>query len=377
MQNTAQAYLVYQLAKSHAALYLAIVGLCGAVPMLLLSLPAGVIADRFDKRRIVFVTQTFAALQAFVLALLVYSGGIRIWHVMVMAALLGIVNALDMPTRQSMVLDLVERKDLFNALSLNSSAFNSGRVIGPSVAGLLLAARGIGMTGCFFINAISFLPLIVILATIRPRPPQPMADGSMISHIGEGVKWVRSHPVALALLALTAVSTLFAMPYTTIMPILAFEIFHSSVRGYGLLMSAPGIGSLMAAVAMTMWGHRARIGAITVAGSFLFPIGLLLFANASSYAVALLFLFIIGFGMMSFNTTSNTMLQKEPPDELRGRVMGVRSFVFVGMAPAGVMQIGVAAQYLGARWAVAIGGAICLIAAVIAWWRVPRLRNSE
>ena len=373
MQITAQGWLVYDLTKS--ALYLGIVGACGSLPMLLFSLPAGVIADRFSKHRIVFITQSLAALQAGVLALLVYSGVVKVWHVMALAAMLGVVNAFDMPTRQSMVLDLVEREDIFNAVSLNSSAFNSGRVIGPSVAGMLLAAAG--MRGCFLINALSFLPLIVILATIRPRPPQALTEGSMLEHIGSGVRWVRGHSVALALLALTGLASLFAMPYATLMPMFAREIFHLGPTGYGFLMSAPALGALVAATAMTAIGHRLRLGAITVLGSFIFPLALMLLGRAPSYLVAMVILFIIGFGMMSFNTTSNTMLQKEPPDELRGRVMGLRTFVFAGMAPLGNLQIGVMAQWLGPRWAVAIDGAICLVAAATAWWRAPELRRSE
>jgi len=373
MQITAQGWLVYDLTKS--ALYLGIVGACASLPMLLFSLPAGVIADRFSKHRIVFITQSLAALQAGVLALLVYSSVVKVWHVMALAAMLGVVNAFDMPTRQSMVLDLVEREDIFNAVSLNSSAFNSGRVIGPSVAGMLLAAAG--MRGCFLINALSFLPLIVILATIRPRPPQALTEGSMLEHIGSGVRWVRGHSVALALLALTGLASLFAMPYATLMPMFAREIFHLGPTGYGFLMSAPALGALVAATAMTAIGHRLRLGAITVLGSFIFPLALMLLGRAPSYLVAMVILFIIGFGMMSFNTTSNTMLQKEPPDELRGRVMGLRTFVFAGMAPLGNLQIGVMAQWLGPRWAVAIDGAICLVAAAAAWWRAPELRRSE
>jgi len=373
MQNAAQGWLVYDLTKS--ALYLGIVGACGSLPILLFSLPAGVIADRYSKHRIVFITQSFAAVQAGVLALLVYTGVVRVWHVMLMAALLGVVNAFDMPTRQSMVLDLVGREDIFNAVSLNSSAFNSGRVIGPSVAGILLAAAG--TAGCFFINALSFLPLIVVLATIRPRPIRPRMQGSMLEHIGSGLKWVRGHSVASALLAMTAVASLFAMPYATLMPLFARGVFHTGPQGYGFLMSAPAVGSLLAAGTMTVLGHRMRLGAITVMGSFVFPVALLLLGVAPSYAVAVLFLFVIGLGMMSFNTTSNTILQKEPPDELRGRVMGLRAFVFAGMAPLGNLQIGAMAQWLGPRWAVGIDGAICLVAAAIAWWRAPDLRKSE
>lgn len=373
MQTAAQGWLVYDLTKS--PLYLGIVGACGSLPILVFSLPAGVIADRSSKRRIVFITQSLSAIQAGVLALLVYTGVVRVWHVMAMAAILGVVNAFDMPTRQSMVLDLVERDDVFNAVSLNSSAFNSGRVIGPSVAGVLLAAAG--MAGCFFINALSFLPLIAILALIHPRRPRPMAAGSMLEHIGSGLKWARGHSVATALLALTGMASLFAMPYATLMPLFARDIFHMGPRGYGFLMSAPALGSLLAATSMAAIGHRFRLGPITMLGAFIFPLALILLGGAPSYVLAVIVLFVLGIGIMSFNMTSNTILQKEPPDELRGRVMGLRAFVFAGMAPVGNLQIGAVAQFLGPRLAVAIDGAICLAAAVIAWWRAPELRKTE
>ena len=373
MQNAAQAWLVYQLTKS--PLYLGIVGACGSLPILLLSLPGGVIADRFSKHRIVFVTQTLAAVQALVLALLVYTGVVRVWHVMAMAAMLGVINAFDMPTRQSMVMDLVEREDIFNAVSLNSSAFNSGRVIGPSVAGVLLATAG--MAGCFLINALSFVPLIVILTAIRPRPTPMRVNGSMVDSIRDGVRWVRGQPVARALLIMTTAASLFGMPYATLMPLFAQDIFHTGPRGYGFLMSAPAIGALLAAGTMTAIGHRFRLGAITAMGALFFPIALLLLSVAPTYAIAVAFLFLIGLGMMSFNATSNTMLQKSPPAELRGRVMGLRSFVFAGMAPAGNLWIGAAAQWLGPRWAVAIGGMVCLVVAIAANVRAPKMRESE
>jgi len=373
MQAAAQGWLVLELTGS--ALYLGLVGACGSVPILLFSLPAGVIADRFSKHRIVLITQTLAALQALALALLVHTGAVQVWQVMALAACLGVINAFDMPTRQSMVMELVERRDIFNAVSLNSSAFNSGRVIGPSVAGALIAAAG--MAGCFFINALSFLPLIVALMTITPRRSRREADGSMLAHIGSGLQWVRGEPVAMALLAVTGASSLFAMPYATLMPIFAREVFGTGPQGFGFLMSAPAVGSLLAAVMMTALGHRHRLGGLIVFGSFLFPVALLLLSGAPSFTAAVCFLFLTGFGMMSFNAASNTMLQKSPPHELRGRVMGLRSFVFAGMAPLGNLQIGAVGQWLGPRWAVAIGALACLVTAGAARWRVPELQASE
>jgi len=373
MQAAAQAWLVYDLTNS--PLYLGVVGACGSLPILLFSLPAGAVADRFSKRRIVLLTQVLAMLQAGALALLVYMGVVRVWHVMALAAFLGIINAFDMPTRQSMVMELVGREDIFNAVSLNSSAFNIGRVVGPSLAGMLLATAG--MPGCFLINALSFLPLVVALTIISPYSQLPKMNGAMRDHIAGGLRWVRAQPVAIALLAITAISSLFAMPYATLMPLFAQDLFHTGPQGYGFLMSAPAIGSLSAAMLLTALGHRYRLGSIVLFGSFLFPVALLLLSGAQTYVIAVVFLLLIGLGMMAFNATSNTMLQKAPPDELRGRVMGLRAFVFAGFAPLGNLQIGAAAEWLGPRWAVAIGGSVCLLTALITWRSTPGLRESE
>jgi MFS family permease len=373
MQTTTQALLVYNLTKS--ALYLGFVGACASLPMLLFTLPAGVIADRVPKQRIITVTQTLAAIQAFLLAALVHYGAVRVWHVMVLASMLGVVNAFDMPPRQAMVVELVGHDDLFNAISLNSTAFNSGRIIGPTLAGMLVAATS--MEICFFMNGLSFLPLIVVLMFIRPRRRAFVATGGFSRQIGEGLAWVRSNRVAFALLAFTAVSGIFAMPYTSLLPIFADKILHAGPRGYGFLWSSPGLGALVAALSMTFVGHRVRLGAAVTAGTFIFPIALLLFAAAPHYAAAVVCLFIVGIGMMSFNMVSNTILQKSPPDELRGRVMSLRAFVFVGLAPLGNLQIGAMGQWFGAQAAVAAGASISLLCAVIALWRAPEILRAD
>ena len=373
MQTVTQGWLVYDLTKS--ALYLGIVGACGSLPMLLFTLPAGVIADRFPKHRIVMLTQTLAAIQAFLLAALVHYGAVRVWQVMLLAAALGVVNAFDMPPRQAMVVELVGRDDLFNAISLNSTAFNSGRSIGPALAGMLVVATN--MEICFFINGLSFLPLIVVLAFIRPRRTSSATTGTFTRQIGEGLAWVRGNRVAFALLAFTAVSGVFAMPYASLLPIFADKVLHAGVRGYGFLQSSAGVGAFVAAVGMAFVGHRLRLGGAVTAGTFIFPIALLLFAAAPQYAIAVVCLFLVGVGMMSFNMVSNTILQKSPPDELRGRVMSLRAFVFVGLAPLGNLQIGAMGQWFGPQLAVAAGASVSLLCALIAWWQAPEILRAE
>ena len=373
MQNVGQGWLVLKLTNS--PLYLGLVGACGAAPMLLLALPAGVVADRFTKQRILLLTQSLAMLQAFALAGLVYAGVVQVWHVMLLAASLGAVNALDMPTRHAMVLDLVSREDALNAVSLNSTAFNSGRIIGPAVAGLLVAKAG--MAGCFFINGFTFLAVIIALLLITPRPPRAALEGPLCRQIGDGLAWVRTQPVILWLLAITAVSSLFAMPYATLMPIFARDIFHVGPEGFGFMMSAAGVGAILSAVTLTAYGHRWPLGLLVTIGSFLFPLALLGLALAPRYGLAIVSLFVMGLGMMLFNAVSNTVLQRTPPDALRGRVMSLRTFFFAGLAPLGNLQIGVAGEWFGVRSAVALGGIVCLATAALACWRAPHLRRAE
>ncbi len=372
MQNAAQAWLVYDL--THSSLSLGIVGACGTLPLLLFSLPAGVIADRLPKRNIVLITQTVAMLQAFVLAALIYFHLVQVWHVMVLAALLGLVNALDMPTRQAMVVELTSKGDLLNAVSLNSSAFNAGRVVGPAIGGVLIAE--VGMAACFLINGISFAAIIVALALIRPRPAAEPSKANMVTQIAAGIAWAKGEPVVRSLLALTAIASIFGMSYMVLLPVFAEEVFHAGPKGYGFLMSSHAVGALAAAVALSVFGDRLALGRPLTAGTFLFPVALLAVSVAPLYGLAIMSLFLVGLGMMLFNAVSNTILQMMPPDELRGRIMSIRALLFAGMMPLGSLQVGALGEWLGARSAVAIGGAVCLIAATLAWRRVPELRRS-
>ena len=373
MQNAAQGWLVLELTDS--SLWLGLVAACGSLPMLLFSLPAGVIADRFPKRNILLFTQTLAMVQAFVLAGLIYAHIVQVWHVMVLAALLGVVNALDMPTRQAMVMELTGREDLLNAVSLNSSAFNAGRIVGPAIGGILMAA--VGMATCFLINGISFAAIIVALAFIRPRPPAEVMNGKMLAQIAVGIDWAKKEPVARALLMLIAVVSIFGMSYAVLLPVFARHVFDAGPKAYGFLVSSYAAGAMASAVGLAALGDRWNLGRPLTVGGFLFPLALFGVALAPRYALAMGSLFLTGVGMMMFNAAANTILQKLSPDELRGRVMSIRALLFAGMMPLGSLQIGALGQWLGPRDAVAIGGAVCFIAALIAWRRVPGLRRSS
>jgi MFS family permease len=372
MQNAAQAWLVYELTGSSVSL--GVVGACGTLPLLFLTLPSGVIADRFRKRNIVLFTQTMAMVQAFILAALIYAHLVQVWHVMVLAALLGAVNALDMPTRQAMVAELASREDLLNAVSLNSSAFNAGRIIGPAIGGVLIAE--VGTATCFLINGISFGAIIVALALVAPRPPAHSSKAPMLSQIADGIAWATGERVVRSLLLLTAVASIFGMSYATLLPVFAKDVFHTGAKGYGFLMSSYAAGALTSAFLLTSMGYRWRLGTFLTFGTFIFPVALLGVALSPYYGLAVIGLFLTGVGMMLFNAVSNTILQQMPPDELRGRVMSMRALLFAGMMPLGSLQVGALGEWLGPRAAVAIGGAICLAVAALAWRGVPELRRS-
>ncbi len=371
MQSAAQAWLVLELTGS--PLWLGIVAACGSLPLLFLTLPAGVIADRFRKRNIVLITQTLAMVQAFVLAALVYLHIVQVWHVMVLAALLGIVNALDMPTRQAMVVELTGKDDLLNAISLNSTAFNSARIIGPAIGGVLIAE--VGIAACFLINGISFAAIIVALAFVTPRPPGQISRAPMVSQIKDGITWARRQPIVLSLLILTAIMSIFAMSYATLLPVFARDVFRAGPKGYGFLMSSHALGALASGVGLSALGHRWRLGWPLTFGSFVFPLALLAVSASPSYAVAMAFLFLAGLGAMLFNAVSNTILQSSAPAEMRGRVMAMRALLFAGVMPLGNLEVGALGQWLGPRPAVAIGAAVCLITALVAWKLVPDLRR--
>jgi len=372
MQMAAQAWLVYELTDSPFALGL--VGACATLPMLVFALPAGVVADRMSKRNVLLVTQSLSMVQAFALAALTFTGAVRVWHVMALASFLGTVNSLDMPTRHAMVIELASREDLLNAVSLNSSAFNTGRIVGPAAAGLLIAA--VGTPACFLINGITFTALIVALALISPRPPAQTGKAPLIPQIRDGLAWAACQPLVRTLLAMIAVASVFGMSYRTLLPVFARDVFHTGAQGYGFLMSSYAAGTLAAGVLLTALGHRWRLGGTVTVGSLLFPVALICVAVSPGYGFAVVGLFVTGMGMMLFSAVANTMLQKASPDELRGRVMSMRTLLFAGMMPIGNLQFGAMGEWLGPRVAVAIGAIVCLVSAFTAWRWAPGLRHS-
>jgi MFS family permease len=372
MQQIAQSWLVYRLTRSSALLGL--VSFAGQIPVFLLAAIGGAAADRRNRHRIIVWTQTLSMVLAFALAALTLTGAVRVWHVFVLAALLGVVNAFDIPARQAFMVDMVGRDDLMNAIALNSSMVNGARVIGPAIAGAVVAAVGEGW--CFLLNGVSYIAVIAGLLMMRlPHPRRAIHAGrSALADIVEGFRFVGKKAPVLALLLLLGVVSLTAMPYAVLMPVFADEILHGGAAGLGLLMGASGIGALGGALSLAARRGFHGLGRWVAAATFAFGVALLLFSTSKIFWLSAVLLVPVGAAMMVQMAASNTLIQAMVPDALRGRVMAVYSMMFMGMAPFGALFAGSMASRLGAPLTVAIGGLVCIGAAAIFALRLPALR---
>jgi MFS family permease len=370
MQNIAQAWLVYRLTGS--SLQLGAVAFAGQIPVFLVAPFGGTIADRHNRHRVVIATQTASMLLAFILALLTLTHTVQVSHVFVLAILLGVVNAFDVPARQAFLVDMVGKEDLMNAIALNSSMFNGARIVGPAVAGILVASIGEGW--CFFVNAVSYIAVIIGLLMMTVSTPPRLATTSHLQHIAEGFRFARRARPIRALLLLLGLVSLVGMPYTVLMPIFADRILHGGARGLGILMGATGIGALLGALTLASRTGVTGLGrwvAFSCAG---FGVFLVLFSFSRYFWVSTALLVPAGFCMMLEMSSSNTLIQAMVPDEFRGRMMALYSMMFLGMAPFGALVGGALADRLGAPATVAIGAIACIGAAVIFGLRLPNLR---
>jgi predicted MFS family arabinose efflux permease len=372
MQNVAQPWLVYQL--THSPFYLGLIGFAPALPTLTLTLWAGVVVDRAPKRQMLVITQTIMMLSAFALTVDFFLGSIRWWHVLITALINGIAQAFDAPTRQAIVVEMVGREDMMNAIALNSAVFNSARILGPSLAGIMLALTGAGW--CFFLNGVSFLAVIAGLLMMRfpPFVPRPRSD-SPVSQLREALSYIRHHEIIGQLILLLSVTNLFATGYSTLIPAFASSVLNAGELGLGLMMTAIGIGALSGALLVASLGNYWRKGILLTFGNLLFPTTVLGFAFSQSLPLSLFFLTGAGFGFMIQNTTSNTLVQATVPDELRGRVMSAYMLVFNGFFPIGALIAGGVAQRFGISSGAVFGGAIALAFNLLQLWRVPQIRR--
>jgi MFS family permease len=370
MQSVAQSWLVYRLTGS--SLLLGSVGFASQIPVFLVAPLGGIVADRQNRQRIVICTQVASMLLACVLATLTLTGIVQVWHIFVLASLLGVVNAFDIPGRQSFLVDMVGKEDLMNAIALNSSLFNGARIIGPAIAGILVARIGEGW--CFFANAISYIAVITGLLMMRVQSRSHRASGSPLAHIIEGFRFVRQTGPIRAILRLLGLVSLVAMPYTVLMPVLADKILHGGARGLGILMGATGVGALLGALTLATRTDVRGLGRWVALSCGGFGLSLLLFSLSRNFWLSVALLLPVGFSMMLQMSSSNTLIQAMVPDHLRGRVMAVYSMMFMGMAPFGALMGGALAERLGAPLTVSIGAVACLGGAALFGLHLPKIR---
>jgi len=370
MQSIAQAWLVYKITNS--ALLLGEVGFASQIPVFLFAPLGGIAADRVNRQRLVIATQTASMILAGILAWLTLSHRIQVWHIFLLAGLLGVVNGFDIPGRQSFLVDMVGKEDLMNAIALNSSMFNGARVVGPAIAGILVGRIGEGW--CFAANAISYIAVIAGLLLMKVQCAPRVSDQSPIEDIIEGFRWVEQTRVIRTLLLLIGLVSLVGMPYTVLMPVFADKVLHGGARGLGILMGATGVGALLGALTLASRTGVKGLGrwvTITCAG---FGISLFLFSFSKSFWLSAALLLPAGYSMMLQMACSNTLIQTMVPDDLRGRVMAVYSMMFMGMAPIGAFLGGALADRMGAPVTVAVGGVACIIGAIWFGRALPAMR---
>ncbi len=375
MQGIAQSWLVYRLTGS--SVMLGLVGFAGQIPVLLLSPMGGSLADARSRHRIVMASQAASMLLAFALAGLTLSGTVQLWHVFALATLLGVVNAFDIPARQSFLVQLVGRDDLMNAIALNSSMFNGARILGPAIAGAMVAAIGEGW--CFFANGASYLAVLAGLAMMHPKPlPPKRPEGSTpIGRIVEGFSFVaRTGPIR-AILLLLGLLSLTGMSYSVLMPIFADQVLDSGAWGLGILTGASGLGAMAGALMLATRHDIRGLGRWIAWSAGAFGAGLIAFSLSREFWLSSALLIPIGFAVIVETAASNTMVQSMVPDALRGRVMSVYSMMFLGMAPFGSLLAGIMADRFGAPTTVAIGGVICILGALLFARKLPALRDSS
>ena len=371
MQNIAQDWLVYRLTGS--AVLLGTVAFVGQIPIFLLGPVAGIVADRRNRHHTVIATQTASMITALVLATLTLSGKVHVWEIMVLASVLGTINAFDIPSRQSFLIDMVGREDLLNAIALNSSMFNGARIIGPAIAGILVASIGEGW--CFFANGISYIAVITGLLFMKVSKPKALQRaGSAMENIVEGFRFARHTVPVRSLLLLIGVVSLAAMPYTVLMPIFAGKILHGGARQLGWLMGATGGGALAGALTLASKRDVRGLGRWVSIAATSFGVFLTLFAFSRYFWLSFILLLPVGFAMMTQMGATNTLLQVMVPDRLRGRVMSLYSMMFVGMGPIGALLAGFSAAKIGAPTTVAIGGITCLIGGIVFMRHLPTIR---
>ena len=365
MQSVAQAWLVLQLTNDPFALGLLSVAQFG--PVMVLGLFGGVVADSLPKRQTLIATQAVQMLLAFVLSALVASGNVQVWHILVLAFLLGCANAVDMPTRQSFTVEMVGREDVANAVAHSSAVFNGARVVGPAVAGITIGL--VGLAPCFFVNGVSFIAVIAGLILMRDgelhhgaRSRRPTSAGAVLENLAEGLRYVRRTPVVLLAISTVGLSSTFAINWGVSVPPMVRDVLHSDATGYGFIMATTGVGSLLGALYIAFTG-RASLK-LLIGGALTLAVLFTTFGLSRLYPLSMLCMFGAGAGMIAMAASANTLIQLTVPDHLRGRVMSLYTTVFAGSTPVGGLATGALASAYGIAFAVVLGGVLSVVVAL-------------
>ncbi|MEK7238088.1 MAG: MFS transporter [Nitrospirota bacterium] len=371
MHSAGQGWLVLKLTDS--PFYLGLVGSVSSMPILLFTLAGGVAADRLSKRKILLTTQMMLMLFAFILAVLVSTGIVTVWYVLVIGFLIGTVNAFDIPARQSFFIEMVGKENLLNAIALNSAAFNGARIIGPAIAGILIGYFGVAV--CFYINSLSFLAAIIALVRMRFNGSDvgKSSEVSVKEEFKQGLKYIFSEPKIYTLIILVGIISFFGFPYITFLPVYARDILKTGAAGLGILMSCAGAGAFIGAISLAIRGDFAKKGIFLAASGIIFSLALLIFSLSTTAYLSYLMLFLVGWGAISQVAIANSLLQLTVPHELRGRVMSSFTLVFLGMATIGNFAVGSLAAYVETQAALGISAKFCLLGTILLLWKKPEI----
>lgn len=367
LQTTAEGWLVYEISGSSVAL--GMIRFATMLPFALLALWGGIVADRRSKREVLIYTQSVSMLLALLLAALVYTGHIEVWHVAAIGFMLGTANAFDTPARQAFVVELVGRKDLTNGIALNSSMFNLARVVGPAIAGLLIGA--VGIAGCFLLNGISYIAVIVGYSRLKLPRFEPRFDHPpFFDAIREAFVYIRDTGPVRGVMILVSTYSVFGTSFAVLMPVFAKDVLHGDAKSFGILMACNGGGALAGGLALASFGASLSRRALVYIGLFGSSLFLILFSQSEIFVLSCILLFLAGLLMIVFLATANTAVQLRSPDALRGRIMGFYSLSFLGMSSVGSLVAGLAAKLLGAPAAVTLGAVVCIVVGLLVFRRI-------
>jgi MFS family permease len=375
MQQVAMSWLVYRLTGS--AFLLGVIGFASQIPTLVFAPVAGVLADRWNRRKLLIATQALALIQAALLATAVFTGTVQVWHLIILSLILGISNSIEIPVRQSFVIELVsKREDLSNAIALNSSMVQGARLIGPAIAGLLVASMGEGI--CFVLNSVSYLAVMVALIAMRigPSPHKGKPHRNIFHELREGFSYAFCFGPIRSILLLVAVVSLTGMPYSVLVPVFAKEILHGGAHTYGFLMTAGGCGAFIGTVYLASRSSVLGLGKLIVIGGMSFAVGISTFAMSTNLNISFIALVLTGFGGITAIASSNTILQTILEEDKRGRVMSLFTVAFMGMAPFGSLGAGTMAGIIGSRDTLLIGAACCLAGTALFAKNLPKIREK-